>query len=133
MSTTSEIQLPSSMPGATPREPMRDTDTDERERFREPRSKIPWGTVAAIAAVISTCGGALIALGRTMFASKDEYTELKVHVRENDEKFDHAIERLEKGTEKLTNTIDRLDRNVTILNTRMGLVEEAAPASRRAR
>jgi hypothetical protein len=126
---TAEIQLsPSSnIPGAIPREPMK--DTDEHERFRESRHKVPWGTVAAIAAVISTCGGALIALGRTMFASKDEYTELRVHVRENDEKFDHAIERLEKGTERLNATIERLDRNVTILTTRVGMTEEA-PARR---
>jgi hypothetical protein len=131
--TTAEIQLSqsSNIPGATPREPMK--DIDEREPFREPRHKIPWGTVAAIAAVISTCGGALIALGRTMFASKDEYTELRVHVRENDKKFDHAIERLEKGTERLNNTIERLDRNVTILNTRMGMTEESPPGIRRGR
>lgn len=126
---TAEIQLsPSSnIPGATPREPMK--DTDEHDQFRGSRHRVPWGTVAAIAAVISTCGGALIALGRTMFASKDEYTELRVHVRENDEKFDHAIMRLEKSADKLSTTIERLDRNVTILNTRVGMTEEA-PARR---
>jgi hypothetical protein len=104
-------------------------------REREEKSRISWGTIAAVAAVISTLGGSLIALGKMMFASKDEYTELRVHVEENDRKIESTLERFEKTTEKLTNTVERLDRNVTILNTRVGMVEEgaaqAAPRTRR--
>lgn len=112
---TGEIQIPGAVP---------------RHLMDEPQRRIPWGTVAAIAAVISTLGGSLIALGKMMFASKDDYTELRVHVEENDVKIDKALDRLERASDKLTGTMERLDRNVTILNTRVGMVEDESHTPR---
>jgi hypothetical protein len=98
-------------------------ETGAHRSRRPPDNKVSWATVAAIAAVVSTCGGALIALGNMMFASKDEHTELKTRVQEHNTRVDQSVERMERAADKIMMTVDRLNSSVIILNTR---VEEGA-------
>lgn len=115
MSVTGEITIH----GATPKDLMGgDSEVQHRTR-RNPDNKVSWATVAAIAAVVSTCGGALIALGNMMFASKDEHTELKTRVQEHNTRVDQSVDRMERATDKLTTTVERLNNSVLILNTRV--------------
>lgn len=82
-------------------------------------NKISWGNIAAIASVIAILGGALIGLGRMMFASKDEYTELKARSVFESAKTEETFKRLTGSTEKLSGTVEKLNESVILLNAQV--------------
>lgn len=116
MSVTGEITIHGAIPEAIMGG---ESGQQYRRGDRRADGKVSWATVAAIAAVISTCGGALIALGNMMFASKEEHTELKTTTREHNTRVDQSVERMERATDKLTTAVERLNNNVLILNTQV--------------